>query len=274
MRKILVPTDFSDCASNAIKVALQIAQKANAQIDFLHILVTPIDWVNLGLQKEKRYPEVKKKIGHAKFILQKWMKRAQRLGLESENTLTFSQGTEAIVKHAQDHQYDLIVMGSHGASRLKEAVLGSNAQRLVTEATTPVLIIKNRIDNFKVENILFSSTFKESVHHPFHHIIEFADLMKAQINLLFINDRKHFEESRKSEKRMKSFLEECPRGTCSINVYNDTSPEIGILHFAEDKEMDLIAVVTHGKKGLFQTSLTERLVNHSPLPVLSVNIQL
>ena len=73
---------------------------------------------------------------------------------------------------------------------------------------------------------------------------------------------------------MKSFLEECPRGTCSINVYNDTSPEIGILHFAEDKEMDLIAVVTHGKKGLFQTSLTERLVNHSPLPVLSVNIQL
>jgi nucleotide-binding universal stress UspA family protein len=274
MRKILVPTDFSDCAGNAAKVALQIAQKAKAQVDFLHILVTPIDWVSLDLQKEKRYPEVKKKIGLAKFVLQKWMKRAQRLGLESENTLTFSQGTEAIVRYAQDHQYDLIVMGSHGASGFKEAVLGSNAQRLVTEATTPVLIIKNKIEEFKIENILFSSTFKEDVHHPFHHIIDFADLMKAQINLLFVNDRKHFEESRKSENRMKSFLDKCPRGTCSINVYNDSSPETGILHFAEDRKIDLIAIVTHGKKGLFQSGLTERLVNHSQLPVLSVNILL
>ena len=82
--------------------------------------------------------------------------------------------------------------------------------------------------------------------------------MKTQINLFYINDRKNFKESRKSENRMKSFLEKCPRGTCSINVYNDNSPEAGILHFAEDRDIDLIAIVTHGKKGLFQSRLTER----------------
>lgn len=274
MKKILVPTDFSDCANNAATIALQIAQSADAQIDFFHILVTPIDWVKLDIQKEKQYPEIKQQIGYAKSELNRWRNAAQQLGLKSEKILTFSQGTEVIVEHAQSHQYDLIVMGSHGASGLKEAFIGSNTQKLILAAATPVLIIKDRVEKLEVKNIVFASTFVEEVHHPFHHIIDFADLMNAHINLLYINAPNHFEESKKSEGRMKSFLNKCPRGTCSINVYNDFSPEKGILHFAADRTMDLIAVVTHGKRGLFQSSLTERLVNHSQLPILSVNKQL
>lgn len=271
MKKILVPTDFSDCANSAAQSAIQIAQSANAQIDFFHILVTPIDWVKLDIQKEKQYPEIKRKIGHAKSELEKWRKTAEQSGLKSEKILTFSQGTEIIIEHAQSHDYDLIVMGSHGASGLKETFIGSNTQLLVRKAATPVLIIKENVEKLELQNIAFASTFVEEVHQPFHHIIDFADLMKAHINLLYINTPNHFEKSKKSEGRMKEFLDKCPRGTCSINVYNDLSPEAGILHFAEDKVMDLIAVVTHGKRGLFQSSLTERLVNHSSLPVLSVN---
>lgn len=271
MKRILVPTDFSDCANSAANAAIQIAKVANAQIDFFHILVTPIDWVKLDIKKEKQYPEVKKKIGYAKSELEKWKRVAQQSGLKSEKILTFSQGTEIIVEHAQSHKYDLIVMGSHGISGLKEAIMGSNTQKLVREATTPVLVIKEQVKEFKVKNIVFASTFIEEVHHPFRHIIAFADLMKTHIHLLYINDPNHFEESKTSESRMKGFLEKCPRGTCSINVYNDFSPEKGILHFAENRAVDLIAVVTHGKRGFFKSSLTERLVNHSSLPILSVN---
>lgn len=272
MKKILVPIDFSDCADNAAVVALQIAQKASAQIDFFHSLVTPIDWVKLDIQKEKRYPETMKKISRAKSMLRNWVNDAQQLGLKSESILTFSQGTESIELQAQSHQYDLIVMGSHGASGLKEALIGSYTQKLVRESSTPVLIIKAGVEEFKVEKIAFVSTFEEDVHHSFNHIIAFANLMEAHINLLYVNVPRHFEESRKSEAKMRDFLEKCPRGTCSINVYNDTSPEAGFFHFSEDRNIDLIAIVTHGKKGLFRSSLTERLVNHSALPILSVNI--
>lgn len=276
MKKILVPTDFSPCANNAANLALQIAEKANAEIEFLHILVTPIDWVALDIRKESQYPEVKKQIGHAKSELSKWVKRAKGLGLQSGKVLTFTQGSEEIVNHAESHGHDLIVMGSHGASGLKELVMGSNAQKVVQEAKTPVLIIKENVKKLNIKNMVFASTFLEDVHRPFHQIIDFADLMEAYNNLLYVNVPKQFEESQESESRMKNFLTRCPRGTCGINVFNAETPEKGILQFAEDRGMDVIAIVTHGRKGikgLFASSLTEKLVNHSPLPVLSVNIQ-
>ena len=276
MKKILIPTDFSPCANNAAELALHIAQKANAEIEFLHILVTPIDWVALDIRKESQYPEIKKQIGHAKSELAKWVKRAKALGLESGRVLTFSQGSEEIVNHAENHGHDLIVMGSHGASGLKELVMGSNAQKVVQEAKTPVLIIKEDLKKLKFENMVFASTFLEDVHQPFHLIIDFADLMEAYNNLLYVNVPEQFEESQESESRMKSFLTRCPRGTCSINVFNAETPEKGILQFAEDRGMDIIAIVTHGRKGikgLFASSLTEKLVNHSALPILSVNMQ-
>jgi nucleotide-binding universal stress UspA family protein len=276
MKKILVPTDFSPCANNAAELALQIAQKANANIDFLHILVTPIDWVVLDIRKESQYPEVKKQIGHAKSELIKWVKRAKGLGLKSGKVLTFTQGSEEIVNHAESHSHDLIVMGSHGASGLKELVLGSNAQKVVEEAKTPVLIVKENVKKLNIKNMVFASTFLEDVHRPFHQIIDFADLMEAYNNLLYVNVPKSFEESQESESRMKSFLTRCPRGTCSINVFNAETPEKGILQFAEDRGMDVIAIVTHGRKGikgLFASSLAEKLVNHSAVPILSVNMQ-
>ncbi len=61
MKNILVPTDFSDCAKAAEDIALEFAKKANAKIHFLHLLMTPVDWVKLSLEKEKLYPETKNK---------------------------------------------------------------------------------------------------------------------------------------------------------------------------------------------------------------------
>jgi nucleotide-binding universal stress UspA family protein len=277
MKKILVPTDFSSCANNAAELALKIAQKANARVEFLHILVTPIDWVALDIRKESQYPEIKKQIGHAKAELGQWVKRAKELGITGVKVISFTQGNEEIVNHAQNHGHDLIVMGSHGASGLKELVMGSNAQKVVQEARTPVLIVKENLKKLNIRNMVFASTFLEDVHQSFHLIIDFADLMEAYNNLLYVNVPEQFEESHESESRMKSFLTRCPRGTCSINVFNAETPEKGILQFAEDRGMDLIALVTHGRKGikgLFASSLTEKLVNHSALPVLSVNIEI
>ncbi len=273
MKRILVPTDFSNCANDAVAVAYKIAQLANAEILFMHILVTPIDWIDLDISKEKQYPEISKKISKAKVSLKNLVKEATKRGIVADKSLTFSEGTESIVDHAKLHDFDLIVMGSHGASGFREVILGSNAQRLVTHSKTPVLIIKSKLKDFHVKNILFSSTFRENVHPQFHHIIKLADILSAHINLLYVNERKHFETSIKSNARMKRFLEDCPRGTCSINIYNDRSPEEGILNFAKENNIDLISIVTYGSSGLFTSTLTERLVNHSELPILSVNIK-
>jgi len=57
------------------------------------------------------------------------------------------------------------------------------------------------------------------------------------------------------------------------HIYNDLSVEEGVLNFAENKNIDLIVLATHGYKGikrLFHSSLTESIINHAQFPVLSL----
>jgi len=274
MKNILVPTDFSDCARVAEEMGLEIAKKANAEIHFLHLLATPTDWLKLSLQKEKLYPETKAKIGLARNALNELNKKAEKAGIQSKEFLVFDEDREEIEKHISHHQHDFIVMGSHGAKGFKE-LIGSNTQKVVRNSPAPVLVVKNRPGNFEVKNIVFASTFQEEVHQSFQKIIEFAELMKAKIHLLNVNMPFHFKETDEAEADMQAFLKKCARGTCSINIYNALNEERGIQKFAESINADVIAMTTHGKTGfikMLSPSITESLVNHSDIPVLSVNV--
>ena len=62
MKNILVPTDFSENCNKAAELGITMARLFDAEIHFFHLLKTPVDWVKLDKQKEKRYPETLKKI--------------------------------------------------------------------------------------------------------------------------------------------------------------------------------------------------------------------
>lgn len=255
-------------------MGMEIAKKANAEIHFLHLLMTPVEWVKLSLEKENLYPETQVEIGHAKSELNELVRRAEELGLEAKQFLVFDKEREEIDQHIKQHKHDFIVMGSHGTHGFKE-VIGSNTQQVVRSSLVPVLVVKKKPKKFEVTNMVFASTFQEDVQKPFHKIIEFADLMKAQIHLLNVNMPFHFKETDEAESEMEAFLKKCSRGTCSINVYNALNEERGILKFSETINADVIALTTHGKTGfmkMFSPNITEGLVNHSDIPVLSVNI--
>ena len=275
MKNILVPTDFSDCAKVAEEVGLQIAKKANAEIHFLHIQSTPVNWVKLSLERESLYPETQAEIGHAKAELGELVRRAEKLGLKAHQFLVFDRGREEIDQHIKHHQHDFIVMGSHGSSGLKE-IIGTNTQRVVRNSFVPVLVVKEKPRNFDFKQVVFASTFEEDVHKPFLKVVEFADLMEANTNLLYVNMPFHFKETDEIESSMLQFMDKCPReGKCSMSVFNALNEERGILKFSEKIKADAIALTTHGKTGfmkMISPSITESLVNHSDIPVLSVNI--
>ena len=63
MKRILVPTDFSDCAQNASELGLELSKKLNSSIHFIHILRTPVDWKHLRKEQEQNFPETLHQIG-------------------------------------------------------------------------------------------------------------------------------------------------------------------------------------------------------------------
>jgi len=273
MKNILIPTDFSECARAAEEIGLEIAKKANAKISFLHTISPPIDWVKLPLEKEVNFPETKAEIGAAKSELSALVRNVHKLSLEADEFIAFNKGREAIDRHIENYSNDLVVMGSHGSKGFKE-LIGSNTQKVVRYSPSPVLVIKEKKKLEEINSIVFASTFEEDVHESFSKVIEFADLIDAKIHLLYVNMPFHFKETDEIEERMTQFLNKCPRGTCTINVYNALNEERGILNFSKKINADLISVTTHGKTGfmrMLSPSITESLINHSSLPVLSVS---
>ncbi|WP_339869714.1 universal stress protein [uncultured Algoriphagus sp.] len=275
MKNILVPTDFSDAANRAADIAISIAEESGAQVHFLHLKITPIPWVKLDKEKEKRFPEILKEIGHAKDALNKLVKKAKDKGVKAERFVVFDVGREEILKHIPFHHHDFVVMGSHGASGAKELFVGSNAQKVLRDSTVPVLIIKEK-SIWPIKNIVFASNFEEDVKTPFNTVVKFADLNESNIHLLYVNVPFSFEETDRSMEKMNAFHESCLRGgTCTSNIYNSLNEERGILKFAETVEADLIALTTHGKTGFLSfvsKSITESLANHSEIPILSINL--
>ena len=273
MKNILIPTDFSKYARVAEEIGLEIALKANAKISFLHTISPPIDWVKLPLELEVNYPETKAEIGTAKNELNLLVRKAQNLSLEATQYIAFNKGREDIDNHIKNYLNDFVVMGSHGAKGFKEFI-GSNTQKVVRYSPSPVLVIKEKTKLDEINSIVFASTFENDVHESFKHVIEFADLINAKINLLYVNMPFHFIETDEIEERMSEFINKCPKGTSTMNVYNALNEETGILKFSKKINADLIAVTTHGKTGfmrMLSPSITESLINHSALPILSVS---
>lgn len=278
MKKILVPTDFSASAEYAAKIAIALAKKAKAEIYFLHLhlpLSSGGHAAMHGAATNKKKHQQHDHLGHVKGQLQSLVAKAEREGVSAKLALVLDDSRQQIEKSIKAFSIDLVVMGSHGVRGLRE-ILGSNTQKLVRHSIAPVLVVKEKVKKLEIKNIVFASTFEEDVHKPFMKVIEFADLMDAKIHLLYVNTPFLFKETDTTEANMKAFLKKCPRGTCTINIYNSLNEEIGIQKFTKTIKADMIALTTHGRTGFMRMishSITESLVNHSGVPVLSVNIK-
>lgn len=274
MKNILVPTDFSDCARLAENAAFEIAIKAGAEIHFLHIFDSPVDWVKLPLEKEQLYPETKLKFNNANRELNELVKKAEKLGLKAKEFLIFNEGRSAIDDHIKHHHHDFIVMGSHGTGGIKE-IMGSNTQKVVRYSNAPVLVIKNGNSKCSFDSIVFASNFEDESINPFLRFIEFAKLFGAEIHLLFVNVPGRFMETDEIEAKVNGFLGKCPDISATVSIYDALNAERGIIKFADKISADLIVVATHGRSGLMRLispSVTENLVNHSEEAVLCMNI--
>lgn len=267
MKTILVPTDFSDCAKNATDAALELAARVKSTIYFLHIMPNPNDKPHVpGTGK---IVQSNSEMVLAKNELNNLVAKAEKLGLKATPLLAFDKGNERIENYITPLEIDLIVMGSHGATGIRELVIGSTTQRVVRHSTVPVLVIKNLIAPFKVENILFASTFEINVKPAFDFVIQVAKLWNAQVHLLFVN----FKDKTLDKKTMNSIgmelLKPYPEIQYTINSAETNDEEWLIHQFVDTTEADLIALTTYDKTGFIRAhSVAEDLVNHEEVPVL------
>lgn len=275
MKKILVPTDFSEHAEYALKVAAQIAKKNNGEIVLLHMLELPTQNVDFVSGGGGDIPEVMFFIRKARERFEEVKDSPYLEGIPVTEAVQFERAFEGIIKASKVHNIDLVVMGSHGTSGVQGFFVGSNTEKVVRTSDVPVLVVKRELDIKEISKFVFASDFKEEVKKPFEKAIAFARAFGAKMDLLLINTPGHFLSTEESEKRITNFLKAFDMPEYSMHVYNDYSVEKGVLNFAKRTDADLIGVGTHGRTGIshyLNGSIGEDIVNSAVRPVITFKI--
>ena len=273
MKKIIVPTDFSEQSEMALKVAAELARKNNADLIALHML----ELATGIMANSEHIPQV-----HIVHMIKLAEKRFEKLlksdylnGVKITSIIKPYKVFSEVDELAKEHQAELIVMGSHGTDGLQEIFIGSNTERVVRSSEIPVLVVKGEMNQFKTDRFVFACDFKEESVPAAKKAMAFAKLLEADLKMVYVNTPADaFLSHSDAYQRISKFLDKASMGL-EVEIYNDYSVEKGVLNYAESINADLIGIPTHGRQGLshfFMGSIGEDIANHSKLPVVTFKI--
>ena len=277
MKKIIVPVDFSEHSEFALEVAAMLAKKHGGEILALHML----EMSNAVLTKADNMKQVESifllQLAEKKFeaFLNKDYLKDIKVTPIVKQFKVFSEINDI----AKDHKADLIVMGSQGTSGIKGVLVGSNTEKVVRHSDVPVLVIKHNPILMTFENVVFACDFTEEAIEQYKRAKSTIKQLGATMHVVYVNlPGSKFKSSAEIEKQVANFLRKADGGIekmNGVNYVNDYTIEKGILNFSNIIGADLIAVATHGRKGVahfFEGSISEDIANHSTLPVMTFKI--
>ncbi|WP_298238905.1 universal stress protein [uncultured Algibacter sp.] len=277
MKKIIVPIDFSEHSEYALKAAAKLAKKNNAELLVLHML--EMSDIMLTATDEFQNQKVIYFFKLAEQRFENFLKKDYLEGITVipivKHFKVFSEVNDVAIKN----KADIIVMGSHGSSGMKEFFVGSNTERVVRHSEIPVLVVKKELPEVDFEVVVYACDFSEDSIESYLKAKKMTESMKAKMYLVHVNlPNDRFKSSLEIEQSVVEFLNKAEDNLDkmdTIHYISDYTVEEGILNFSNKVGADLIAIPTHGRKGLahfFEGSISEDLANHATLPVMTFKI--
>jgi len=251
-----------------------LAKVTNAKIYFLHLLSIPAGWIYEPGHTNRMYPDVTEKVDQVTEQLKKMQKLAEDQKVEAVYHLSMNDDKKSINQYVEEHGIDMIIMGSHGASGMKELFVGSNAQKVIRFSDIPVLIVKENSKSVLVPEIVFVSDFEAEAMKPFEKVLHIAHLLQAKVHLLYVNTPAFFNDTASINERMESFEALTSNMLARSSVHCDYVFEDGIQQYCNKYSIGLVAIATHGRRGFSRILIgndAEKVVNHLSTPVLSLH---
>ncbi|HUV12095.1 MAG TPA: universal stress protein [Acidobacteriota bacterium] len=292
VQNILFPTDFSESAERALPHALELSRRFGGKVTILHVR-TPFgddtsspefqffDQGKYEVFVEKQLEELPEVIDASEFV-----------DTAMARNISAASG---ILEFADDHEIDMVVMGTHGRSALAQFFLGSVAEKVVRHASCPVLTVADHRGGYRsrpeYQKIMAAFDFSRASKDAVRRGQQFAQAYQADLEVFYVVEQivlppfdKFWKASVRSElpevvssarSAVTDALGEEALGTFNLNVQvgdADGKAEREIVERAREKELDLIIMGTHGLTGLDHAllgSTTERVVRTAPCPVLT-----
>ena len=278
MKKMLVPTDFSNNSKHALKVAAFIAEKVKGKVEILHANTAvayapplPDYYVPEAYDMTEYYENAAEELYGLK---QELIGSGKFDDVKIETVVEEGFLYSTVRRIAEEDRADLIVMGTKGASGATEFFVGSNTEKVIRTSPCPVLAVPENSGEFNPKTVLIPTTLRKGQQVVFKMVAEWQKHFPFEVKVLYLNNPAGFDTNEEIEKAAQQLATEAGlkkvKSFMNGNTFNE---ENSILQFAERENIDLIVMGTHQRQGLSHLlfgSLTEDMANHSNIPVLSV----
>jgi nucleotide-binding universal stress UspA family protein len=275
MKTIICPTDFSACAQNAAMYAAQLAKEFNSRLILLHVYEIPLIYDEVPLVRDAEVDQsiqnrAKKNIDELKDKMVCDCKH-----LRVETLVMEGNPLDKIIYLADRESADLIIMGATGKSKTKRMLGGSTTSGVIDKANCPVLCIPSD-EKFKgIRKIVFATDMHEDTMNAASVIVSFAKHFQAEIVFVYV-DNKHLIHSEEGinemTKKIRSLVH-YPK--MSGYIAKNTSITDGLEFFLVANPADLLVMFAHEKhfpKTLLNPSMTKKMTDLAPVPVLALTI--
>lgn len=280
MQKILIPTDFSEEAENAIQTAIPIAKAFKATLVLLHVLEVA--------SRDSFSATADTTLSDALFIHEGLKLAQQNLnrslavhGLDTtdeiavERYIRIGSVNRQIIEFVENEKFDFLVMGTKGAWGMNDILLGTDTDKIIRKVSCPVLAVNQVVPAEAFKKIVFPTTTENKETNLIGVIKEFQQVFKAKIYLVRINTPQNFLPDNLALARLEDYAAEHRLINYETHVYSHTEEEEGIREFAAKVEGGIVAMSTSAHTGfrkLLEGSVTKEMVSHSKRPVLTMRM--
>lgn len=272
MKKILVPTDYSDCALNAFNYALNFAKHIDAEI----VLFNSFHMPHAGSTAIMNLNEMMREDSEKAMV--EFLEKSNKPSEANVKTKIWLGTTvDDIVNEQKKENYDYIVMGTTGASGLKEVFLGSTASRVLNYATCPVMAIPENVSFTPFNQVVFAADLKDHSDDKLNKLKTFVEYFNVKLNIIHVLKKKNeldvpdtLLKSNELEKLKELFQSEI----FEVEIDEAIDSEMLVMEKVKEKSADLVITIKEEKgffQRLFQESFSNNIamhIRHIPLLVI------
>ena len=276
MKKILIPTDLSPNAGNAIRYALNFCKNFPAELIFLHATHPMLDLPDTSLEFYDSivFQDEKEQLNFVRANLNKLLEEEnidqEKLNFSIELRIGFA--ADEIVRVAKEFNCDLIIMGTQGATGLSKLFIGSITYSVIKKTEIPVLAIPSNYFYKAIDKIVFATDYEGiSNKKTLTPLFDLANAFDAKILMFHAIEAKepiaaYIEELQvwKTEKNFHNV-----KHTNSIGNCEDVTQ--GIIEFSDENDASIIAMIPHSYnffQNLIHRSKTKEIALESKVPLL------
>lgn len=276
MKTILVPVDFSDNSKNALDYAIQLAKRFDLHLILVHAFHPSITEAIKDSYKILSHKEIHGTPGEIKDKLKLWQEAVTKSEKLSCETIYINGDlSDEINELIEDNSVDLIVMGTKGATGLKEVFIGSNTARVIENAICPVMAIPANYKFKEYQTIAFASDYHDSDKDSINFLAKLSKPFNSKLEIVHIaNDDI---KPRHEEDLLNYFIENIKKSVEHKKMdfhLLDEEDDIAeaLSSFIKKHNIDLVCISTEERflsGPLFNRGITKDMTHHIQIPLLA-----